>query len=184
VRWDELFDDLEAQLVEAELADLQAEVSDRERREVALLHLVARLRPVIGEPVTVRVLGAGVIEGRLSAFGPDWLLLAEVSGREALVAATAVLAVGGLAAQTSAPHSEGAVAARLNLAFALRAVVRDRAAVTVTLIDGTAEGGTLDRVGADFLELAAHPPDEVRRRDAVRSIRTYPLTAIALIRRA
>ncbi|MDT4937823.1 MAG: hypothetical protein QOG80_1494 [Pseudonocardiales bacterium] len=184
MRWDELFDDLEAQLVEAELADLQAEVSDRERREVALLHLVDRLRPVIGEPVTVRVLGAGVIGGRLSAFGPDWLLLAEVGGREALVAATAVLAVGGLAAQTSAPHSEGAVAARLNLAFALRAVVRDRAAVTVTLTDGTAEGGTLDRVGADFLELAAHPPDEARRRDAVRSIRTYPLTAVALVRRA
>lgn len=184
MRWDELFDDLEGQLVEAELADLHAEVSDRERREVALLHLVDRLRPVIGRTVNVRVLGAGVIEGKLSALGPDWLLLAEVSGREALVAAAAVLAVGGLATQTAAPHSEGAVAARLNFAFALRAVVRDRSAVTVTLIDGTAEGGTLDRVGADFLELAEHAPDEVRRRDAVRSVRTYPLTAIALIRRA
>jgi hypothetical protein len=183
VRWDELFDDLEAQLAEAELADLHAEVADRTRREVALLHLVDRLRPVVGRALTLRLLGAGVVEGQLTAMGPDWLLLAEVGGRDALVARTAVIAVGGLAAQTAAPQSEGAVAARLNLAFALRAIVRDRSPVMVTLIDGSTTAGTPDRVGADFLEIAEHPQGELRRREAVRGVRTYPLTAIAVVRR-
>jgi hypothetical protein len=183
VRWDELFDDLEAQFDAAGQADLVAEVADRTRREVALLRLVDRLQPVIGRPLAVRILGAGGIEGQLTAIGPDWLLLAEAGGREALVAARAVVSIGGLAAQTAAPRSEGKVAARLDLAYALRGIVRDRSAVALTLVDGSTTDGTLDRVGADFLELAEHPPGEARRRDAVRAVRTYPLGALAVVRR-
>lgn len=184
MRWDELFDDLEAQFDEAETADLAAEVTDRTRREVSLLRLVDRLRSVIGQPLTLRLLGAGVIEGELTALGPDWLLLAELGGREALVAAHAVLAVGGLAAQTGLPQGAGQVAARLDLAYALRGIVRDRSGVTITLIDGSTANGTLDRVGADFVEVAEHAPGEPRRHDAVRAVRAYPLTSLVVVRRA
>ena len=184
MRWDELFDDLEAQFGEAETADLAAEVTDRSRRELSLLRLVDRLRPVIGQPLVLRIVGAGVIEGELRAVGPDWLLLAEVGGREALVAAPAVLWIGGLAAQTAVPHGEGRVAARLDLAYALRGIVRDRSAVTLTLVDGATATGTLDRVGADFVEMAEHAPGEPRRHDAVRAVRAYPLTSLAVVRRA
>jgi hypothetical protein len=184
MRWDELFDDLEAQFDEAATAELATEVTDRSRRELAVLRLVDRLRPVLGQSITVRVLGAGVVEGQLTALGPDWLLLAEVGGRECLVSTTATVSIGGLAAQTAVPHSEGEVAARLTLAFALRGIVRDRSAVALSLIDGSTVAGTIDRVGADFLELAEHPAGEPRRRDAVRAVRSYPLAAIALVRRA
>jgi hypothetical protein len=184
MRWDELFDDLEAQFGEAETADLAAEVTDRSRRELTLLRLVDRLRPVIGLPLTLRLVGAGVIEGELTAVGPDWLLLAEVGGREALVAAHAVLSIGGLAAQTAVPHREGQVAARLDLAYALRGIVRDRSAVALTLMDGSTAAGTLDRVGADFVEVAEHAPGEPRRHDAVRAVRAYPLTSLVVVRRA
>jgi hypothetical protein len=183
VRWDELFDDLDAQFNEVETAELAAEVADRSRREVALLRLVDRLRPVLGRQITVRLVGAGVVEGQLTAMGPDWLLLAEAGGREALVVASALLSVGGLAAQTAAPNSEGLVAARLNVAYALRGIVRDRSEVAVTLIDGSTAAGTIDRVGADFLELAEHPAGEERRRDAVRLVRAYPLSSLAVVRR-
>jgi len=184
MRWDELFDDLEAQFGEAETADLAAEVTDRSRRELSLLRLVDRLRPVIGQPLVLRIVGAGVIEGELRAVGPDWLLLAEVGGREALVAAPAVLWIGGLAAQTAVPHGEGQVAARLDLAYALRGIVRDRSAVSLTLLDGATATGTLDRVGVDFVEMAEHAPGEPRRHDAVRAVRAYPLTSLAVVRRA
>jgi len=183
MRWDELFNDLEAQFAEAETADLAAEVTDRSRREVSLLRLVDRLRPVIGRPLALRLVGAGVVEGELGAIGPDWLLLAEVGGREALVAAHAVLWIGGLAAQTSVPHGEGQVAARLDLAYALRGIVRDRSAVALTLIDGSTAAGTLDCVGTDFVEVAEHAPGEPRRHDAVRAVRAYPLTSLVVVRR-
>jgi len=184
MRWDELFADLEAQFDEAAATDLAAEVTDRSRRERSVLRLVDRLRPVIGQPLTVRLVGAGVTEGQLTAIGPDWLLLAELGGREALVATRAVLWVGGLAAQTAVPRAEGQVAARLDLAYALRGVVRDRSGVALTLIDGSTTAGTLDRVGVDFVEVAEHAPGEARRPDAVRAVRAYPLTALAVVRRA
>jgi hypothetical protein len=184
VRWDELFDDLEAQFDAVEAADLAAEVTDRSRRETAVLRLVDRLRPVVGGPVSLRLAGAGAMSGVLTAVGADWLLLAEPGGRENLIAASAVLSVGGLAAQSAAPFSEGQVAARLTLAYAIRALVRDRSSVAVTLIDGSTAAGTLDRTGADFVELAEHPAGELRRRDAVRAVRTYALHALAVIARA
>jgi len=184
VRWHDLFDDLEAQYDAAREAELGAEISDRTRRELALVRLVDRLRPAVGQPVAVRVLGAVVIEGELTAVGPDWLLLTEIAGREALLATHAVLSIGGLAAQSANPESEGKVAARLTLAFALRAVVRDRSAVMLSYIDGSTTTGTLDRVGADFVEIAEHPPGEARRRGVVRGVRTVPLGSLAMVRRA
>jgi hypothetical protein len=183
VRWDELFDDMEAQLGEAERADLHAEVTDRTRREVALLHLVDRLRPAVGRVVSFRLLGAGQVEGQLTTVGPDWILLAEIGGREALVASAGVMSVGGLGAQTAPPQSENAIATRLSLAFALRAITRDRSGVVLTLIDGSTVAGTPDRIGADFLEMAEHPQGEPRRWNQVRGVRTCPLSAISVIRR-
>ena len=184
MRWDELFDDLEAQFDAVDAADLVAEVADRSRRETAALRLVDRLRPVVGGLISLRLAGVGAVTGTLTGVGADWLLLADVGGREDLVAAHAVLSIGGLAAQSAAPFSEGQVAARLTLAYALRALVRDRSSVAVTLIDGSTAAGTLDRAGADFVELAEHPAGEARRRGAVRAVRTYSLHALAVVTRA
>jgi len=183
MRWHDLFDDLEAQYDAARAEEFAAEISDRSRRELALIRLVDRLRPALDQPVTVRVAGSGVIEGRLISVGPDWVLVAESVGREALVAMPAVLSIGGLAAQSADAASQGEVASRLTLTFALRGIVRDRSAVTLSYTDGSTTTGTLDRVGADFLEIAEHPPGEARRREAVRAVRTVPLAALAMVRR-
>jgi hypothetical protein len=158
-------------------------VADRSRHETAALRLVDRLRPVVGGSISLRVAGAGVLSGVLTAVGADWLLLADHGRREDLVASSAVLSIGGLAAQSAAPLSEGQVVARLTLAYALRGLVRDRAVVAVTLIDGSTATGTLDRTGADFVELAEHPAGEARRRDAVRAVRSYSLHALAVVAR-
>jgi hypothetical protein len=64
----------------------------------------------------------------------------------------------------------------------MRALARDRAAVQVVLDDGAVLTGTLDRVGADYVELAEHPADQPRRAEAVQGVRVIVLAAVAVVR--
>ena len=180
MRWDELFADLEAQLDAQAAAEFAAEVSDRTRIETAALRFTDRLRPAQGHPLVVATIGA-TLHGPLRAVGPDWILLEIERSRQALVRLAAVLGVTGVGARSSAPGSEGSVAARLGLGSALRAVAQDRAPVLITLVDGSSVSGTLDRVGRDFLELAEHPMGEARRKGAVTAVRLVPFAALAII---
>jgi hypothetical protein len=182
MRWRALFDDLEAQAEALAAAELRAEVADRTRREVGLVHLVDRLRETAGHPVAVTVWGAGVVHGQLLDAGVDWLLLEETGLREVLVPLAAVLGVAGVGARAAAPGSEGEVGRRLDLRWALRGLARDRAGVSVLLRDGSSVTGTLDRVGADHVDVAEHAPGEPRRAGAVRQVRVVPVGAVALLR--
>jgi hypothetical protein len=184
VRWEALFDDLEAQFDAEQAAELAAEVSDRTRRELSLVRLVDRFRPARGSTVSARVAGLGSLEGRVAGVGADWLLLAESGGHEALIPSSAIVSITGLGALSATPGSEGDVARKLGMAYALRAVARDRAAVTISYANGGTSSGTIDRVGFDFLEIAEHPPDEARRVTAVRAVRTIPFAAVGVVRLA
>jgi hypothetical protein len=70
----------------------------------------------------------------------------------------------------------------LDLRRALRALARDRAGVQVVLDDGGVLSGTLDRVGADYVELAEHPADLPRRSEAVQGVRAIVIGAVAVVR--
>src|SRR4051794_15116290 len=170
MRWQQLFADLRAQFDEAEAAADRAESASRARTEWGAIRLAERLRGALGRTVSLRCRGAGHVSGVLADVGADWLLLEEEVGREALVATAAVLSVGGLGRQTAAPLETGFVEARLDLRRAARALARDRSAVQVVLEDGAVLTGTIDRVGSDFLELAAHALDEPRRSGVVRGV--------------
>ena len=183
MRWEALFDDLEAQFDAEQSAEFAAEVSDRTRRELALIRLVDRLRPARGHAISARVGGFGSVDGDVAGVGADWLLLNESGGRETLIPSSAIVSITGLGALSATPHSEGEVAAKLGLGHVLRAVARDRLPVTIGYTDGATSSGTIDRVGADFLEIAEHPPAEARRAAAVRAVRTIPFTALAVVRR-
>jgi len=182
MRWQALFDDLEAQLDAAEAAELHAEVADRTRRETGLLALSDRLRAAHDSPVVLTVWGAGVVRGELRDSGPDWLLLAENGQREVVVPLDAVLGLSGIGTRSAAPGSEGEVGRRLDLRWVLRGLARDRTGLTIGLRDGTTVAGTLDRVAADHVDLAEHAPGEERRAGQVRQVRLVPLTALALLR--
>jgi len=181
MRWQALFDDLEAEFEAAEREELDAEVRDRTRRETALVRTVDRLRAATGHPVVVTVPG-GSVRGVLRDTGDDWLLLEEQGTREALVPLAAVLGVSGLGRRTEVPGSEGELARRLDLRWALRGLVRSRAGVQLVLVDGAVLSGTLDRVGADHVELAEHPAGEARRASAVLQVRLVPVAALAVVR--
>lgn len=183
MRWDELFDDLAGEAAALDLAERAGEVAERTRAEVGQIDLVARIRPAVGAPVKVRCRGELQLSGQLSRVGPDWLLLDEDTGREALVPVAAIVSIGGLGRLSAVPGSEGVVGARLGLRSALRAVARDRSVVAAHLIDGPVLSGTLDRVGADFVELAAHPTGEWRRAGEVRDAAAIPFGALVAVRR-
>jgi len=183
VRWEALFDDLEAQLEAAEAAEQAGEVADRVRIESGRVRTLDRLAAARGHALAVGVHGAGPQRGTLVDAGVDWLLLDEGAGRELLVPVAAVLGITGLGTGTGVPGSEGAVGRRLDLRWALRGLARERVGVAVTVLDGTVVTGTVDRVGADDLELAEHGAGEPRRAAAVRGVRLIPIPALALVRR-
>lgn len=182
MRWRALFDDLEAQFDAAQAAELAGEVSERTRRELALLRTVDRLRPAVGFPLVVALAGGAVARGRLGDVGADWLLLEEPGGYEALVPLASVLGISGLGERSAAPGAEGSVTKRLGLGWALRGLARSRIGIGLHLLDGSVVTGTLDRVGADHLDLAEHGAGEARRAAAVRQVRLVPLTAVVMVR--
>ena len=187
MRWEALFADLDAQWEAMETAELAAEVADRGRREIGFLRMADRLRPNVGHPLRVDIAGPptaehGALTGRLIALGVDWLLVEDQSGAETLIPAWSVLAVRGLSGQSAHPGHEGRVGARLDLRYALRRVARDRSECRFVLTGGRVVTGTLDRVGADFIDVAEHAPGELRRPRAVEAA-TIPLAAIAFLRR-
>ena len=156
MRWKGLFEDFEGQLAAAEAAELDGEVADRTRREAALVRLVDRLAAFVGGEPALHVQGAGLLRGRLVDVGPDWVLLDD-AGCELLVPLAAVLGVTGPGGRAAVPDT-GAVAARLDLRWALRGLARSRTGVSLTLTDGSQVTGTLDRVGADPLDVAEPKP--------------------------
>ena len=195
MRWDQLFADMEARFDELQDAQAAAEQADRDRVAVGAVMMTQRLSGSIDQHVRIRVAGATAVTGTLRSVGPDWLMVEEGYQRESIVALAAVVAVEGVRAPTG-PAPEG-LALRLNLRHALRAVARDRSPVAVALA-GAATGsngesgafsdgareivGTIDRVGADFIEVAVHAAWEPRRAGSVTSVALLPIGAILLVR--
>lgn len=183
MRWDALFADLEAQADALSAAARAAEADERGRIELASLPWRRRLLAAVGAEVQVRLAGPVAVRGRVDRVGPDWALVTEDAAGEVLFALAAVQVVGGLSRYV-APEETSLVAGRLTLRSALRAVGRDRSVVRIHLAgDGGVLDGTIDRVGADFLDLAEHPAGEPRRRGDVRSSVLVPLPAVAAVRR-
>lgn len=183
MRWDRLFADLQAQAAAVERMELEAEVADRTRAEHGGIRLADRLRAALGHPLGLRLAGGSQLTGLLADVGVDWLLLGGGFATDSLVPMRAVTAVSGLGAATAPAVERGPVYERLDFRRSLREVAGRRSPVRVLLADGGQLTGTLDRVGADFTELAEHAPGEPRRRGAVQAVQTVPLLAIAAVQR-
>jgi sRNA-binding regulator protein Hfq len=176
MRWESLFADLEAQLAAERLVGLAAEVADRTRAEWSALGLLDRLRAQPGQEIGWWLLGGERLTGRVAETGDDWVLVAQPRV-ELLIPLHAVCAVAGLTA--AAHREEGApTGRRLPLSVVLRALARDRLPVQVSLSDGGRLDGTVDRVGADHLDLALHPQDTPRRDPVVLAVRTVRTAAV------
>ncbi|WES66145.1 hypothetical protein P0L94_08715 [Microbacter sp. GSS18] len=178
MRWERFFDDLEDQLASEREAERAALDTEAERLRLARMPLRERLlalsdrdardRPPVfeftdGEKVTADVVGVGA----------DWAAFRPRHGRRGVVVARlAAIATIGVdeadllrSARPQAPATR--LGERITFGFALRDLVRRRSAVTVHLATGRMLSGTLDRGGADHLDIALHEPGAARRTSAV-----------------
>jgi hypothetical protein len=191
VRWDRFFDDLEGQLAsewEAERAALDTEAERLRLSRVSLrerLMTLAEHEPADEAP-SFEVADGTVLSAHVSGVGTDWVAL-EGGRSGALVLPFSSIAAIGM------PHADllrsarpgplrGPLAERLTLGFVLRDLVRRRVAVALHLTSGRMLAGTIDRAGADHLDLAIHEPGAPRRASEVTGHRIVLFEAIAWIR--
>lgn len=155
MRWERLFADLEGQLAAGAAEQGRWDVADLVRAERAQMRVADRLRAAVGARVRVGLVDdAEPLEGELLEAGADWLLVAVAGHRRAVVPLAALDVVSGLPVAAAPPA--GVVESRLGLGHVLRALARDRVAVTVRTRGGTL-GGRLERVGADHVDLTPEP---------------------------
>ena len=179
MRWERLFDDLEARLEAQERADGDAEAIDLVRAERARIGVLDRLRAHLGSPLVWSLAGGrSPVSARLLDLGADWILVGADRG-QMLIPIGAVQSIGGLS--RSARPEEGEVVRRLKIGLVLRGLSRDRALVSVRLADDRTVTGTIDRVGTDHIDVAVHPDDVPRRGPAVIEVRCVLLPAVVAV---
>ncbi len=184
MRWEELFDDLEARFEEQERAEAEADLVDLVRGERDRIAFVDRLRAHPEAWIALDLRDGSNRRGKVLDVGKDWVLLGTPAGssmeqRDLLVPIAAVLSAGGLSQQSL--DAGQSVGRRLRLGSVLRGLARNRAAVAIDFWPMGHLDGTIDRVGADHLDLAVHPADVVRRAGEVRQMRTVPFQAVAAL---
>jgi len=150
MRWHDLFDDLEAQLVSAEREAFDDEVRERAQAERAAVTLGAILAASDGARLRVTLVDGTRVEGVVSDCAAQWVHLVD-GPRAWLVPATAIAAVEGAAPGAPSP---GMVASRLTLGHALRALADDAHEVLVTA-HGVQARGAITAVGSDFVVVGA-----------------------------
>lgn len=179
--WDDLFADLEREWEGLAESERQAEIAERTRAEFARVTFLDRLRGSEGRHVHLVTRLGEAIEGELTGVGADFALLTSAR-REYVLPLAAVASSGGLTSASLSEQAAGRVRARLGMGSVLRRIAADRSAVTLVRVDGRALSGTLQRVGADFVELAEHHDGEPRRAQGRPAV-LVPFTAIVLLRR-
>jgi hypothetical protein len=181
MRWDRLFDDLQAQLDADGQRELELEVSDRTRRERAQVGLHERFVAHRGLVIDLRLAAGVQVGGTVADAGLDWLLVHDRGDRGSLVPFSAIVAINGLGVRAAVGPGM-ATAKRFGLGYALRGLSRNRSVVSLTDIGGSVTTGTVDAVGADALDLSEHPADVARRAENIVARRVIPFTAIVVVR--
>lgn len=153
---EELFgylDDLEGQAAALYDAERGPEIADRGRAEYRSVTLAARLMASLDLELDLELTGVGAVSGRLARVGTGWCLL-QRPGQEWLVRLDAVAAVRG-ASDRAVPELAWPAVAKLGLGAALRRLADVGEVCSVHLTEGGRVDGRLQRVGADFAEVAA-----------------------------
>ena len=201
MRWNRFFEDLEHEL-DSGLEVQQASVDgEAERLRVSRLELRTRFLALSGSGVLLELAGGSLLIGRLVAGGADWIGLIREPGGAALVPLRSIHAIrigreamlasvgAGVGASAdagagrdSAKPARTSLSERQTFGYVLRDLARRRIAVVLQQNDERALAGTIDRVGADHLDLALHDRGAPRREAEVSGYRIVPLAAVAWVK--
>jgi hypothetical protein len=190
VRWDRFFDDLEGQLASEWEAERAALDTEAERLRLSRVPLRERLAALIdrdreASAPTFEVAEGNVLTADVTGVGADWVALDGGRTGALLVPFTAIEAVGmahaDLLRSARPPASRSALSERMTLGFVVRDLVRRRVPVTVHLTSGRMFTGTIDRAGADHLDIALHERGAPRRASEVTGHRIVPFARLAWI---
>jgi hypothetical protein len=180
--WDDLFADLGREWEGLAESERQAEIAERTRAEFAQVAFADRLRGSEGRQVRLVTCVGEQVDGSLTGVGADFVLVTSAR-REQVLPLVAVASATGLNRVSLSERAAGPVRARLGMGSVLRRIAADRSSVTLVRADGRALAGTLQRVGADFVELAEHAYGETPRAQPSRPATLVPFAAIVLLRR-
>jgi len=163
VTWEDelfgLFDDLESQAAASFALEREAELADRRRAEYQQVTLAARLMASVDREVTLEIAGVGLVDGVLERVATGWLLL-RGRGQDWVVRQAAVTAIRG-ASDRAMPDVAWPVAAKLGLGSALRRLGDAAERCVVHSTGGQRWEGVVQRVGADFMEVAVGEPAQI-----------------------
>lgn len=146
MRWERLFDEMEAQAREQQLVERDDEVMDLVRGEHAERMLHECLAP---GPVRFSVAGFGNLTGDLVRSTPAWLLIAG-AGTEAIVNMDWVTRADG-PAKRSRPLS--VLDQRATWVQVIRTLQRSRSRIHAVSADGTSIDGVVRAAAKDFFEV-------------------------------
>jgi len=191
VRWDRFFDDLESQLASEWEAERAALDTEAERLRLSRIALRERLSVLVeresdSAPPSFEVADGTVLVADVSGVGADWVALEDARSGALVVPIASIAAIGMPHAdilRSARPAARRSVLAdRMTFGFVIRDLVRRRVSVSVHLTQGRMLAGTIDRAGADHLDIALHEPGTPRRASEVSGHRVVPFGAVAWIR--
>jgi len=195
MRFDLLFDDLEGQLESQLAAESAQQRSEEERLRAARTALRERLSALAGGTaggIRLHLIDGSTVEFVRATIGRDWLAAELPAGGDWIVPLAAIASVSLDAAQTQAsrermpqaqPPEPGALAAKIGIGVVLRDLARRRVPLDVqTRAESASLHGTIDRIGADHLDLAVHERGVARRQSAVLETRLVPFAALVMVR--
>jgi hypothetical protein len=203
------FADIEQQLTGELEAEIRDQLADDERQRLARLTLRERIRLMSGARgssddscIQLRLRTGQQLTVSPVTHGRDWFAADILAPRDA--AGHGLVSLAAIAGLTPTPEQlerslgdhvstvsredlqsirpqRARLTDQIGLPFVLRDLSRRRKPVELTTSMGVS-AGTIDRVGADHLDLALHAPEEVRRARGVSEIRIVALSDIALVR--
>ncbi len=175
---------------EAERAALDTEA---ERLRLSRVSLRERLVALARDPRAhaMHLADGDTVTGRVARVGADWFAVVADAPEAPRPGATLVplWALAGIVATADAVLTSvrdadpgPALGQRMGFGFVLRDLVRRRVPVSLQLIGGKTLTGTVDRAGADHLDLALHDAGAPRRAGNVTGYRIVPFAAVAAVR--